>query len=325
MKAVWYEKLGPADKVLQFGEMPDPDPGPGEVLVKLHTSGVNPIDVKVRMGARGDMAAPRIVPHFDGAGVIEAVGSGVQESRIGERVWIYGAQWEREFGTAAERIALPEKQAVPLPEKASFDDGACLGIPALTAYGAVFSDGSVKGKTVMVTGGAGAVGRYAVQFAKLGGAETIATVSSDEKAEIAKSAGASHVLNYRQQDVAAKVAEITQGNGIDLIVEVEFGGNLPTSIACLKTGGTIASYASQAVPEPTLPFYTLMYNAIVLRHVLVFRLSDSVIEQAITDINRWMESGELTHHVGPRFLLAETVAAHQALEAGAVGKVLVDV
>jgi len=325
MKAVWYEKPGPADKVLQFGEMPDPDPGPGEVLVKLHTSGVNPIDVKVRMGARGDMAAPRIIPHFDGAGMIEAVGSGVQESRIGERVWIYGAQWEREFGTAAERIALPEKQAVPLPEKASFDDGACLGIPTLTAYGAVFSDGSVKGKTVMVTGGAGAVSRYAVQFAKLGGAETITTVSSDEKAEIAKSAGASHVLNYMRQDVAAEVTEITQGNGIDLIVEVEFGGNLPTSIACLKTGGTIASYASQAVPEPTLPFYTLMYKAIVLRHVLVFRLSDSVIEQAITDINRWMESGELTHHVGPRFPLSETVAAHQAVEAGAVGKVLVDV
>ena len=322
MKAVWYEKFGPADEVLQFGELPDPEPAADEVLVRLETSGVNPVDVKRRLGGRGEMSAPRVVPHFDGAGVIAAVGTGVDAGRVGERVWIYGAQWQRDFGTAAELVALPAEQAVTLPDSASFDEGACLGIPALTAYPAVFADGGVQGQTLLITGGAGCVGRYAVQFARLGGARTIATVSNDEKAELATSAGAEHVVNYREEDVAARVAEITDGAGVDRIVEVEFGGNLATSVKVLKVGGVIATYASQAAPTPSVPFYELMYKSIVVRHVLTFQVPDELLQRALADISRWLAADELSHHVGETYALSETIAAHQAVESGAVGKVL---
>ncbi|MGL4280395.1 MAG: NADPH:quinone reductase, partial [Albidovulum sp.] len=184
MKAVWYEGFGPAEKVLHHGDLPDPAPGPGEVLVRLHASGINPSDVKLRAGMRAGavMGWPRIVPHSDGAGVIEDVGAGVDPARIGERVWIWNGQWQRPFGTAAEFIALPSEQAVRLPETTSFAEGACFGIPAMTAWFALFADGPIAGKTVLVTGGAGSVGRYACQMARLAGARVIATVSSPEKA-----------------------------------------------------------------------------------------------------------------------------------------------
>jgi len=328
MQAVWYEKFGPADETLCYGELPDPEPMAGEVRVRLAMSGVNPIDVKRRQGGRGEMTAPQVVPHFDGAGVIDAVGTGVDASRVGERVWVYGAQWERNFGTAAEWVTLPAAQALALPDLASFEDGACLGIPALTAYPAVFADGEVRGQTVLITGGAGSVGRYAVQFAKLGGARTIATVSSDEKAESATAAGADYVINYRTENVAARVAEITganssEGGGVNRIVEVEFGGNLETSVQVLKTGGTIATYASQANPTPAIPFYELMYKSIVVRTVLTFQMSDALFQRATTDIRRWLAEDLLSHQVGETYALADTAAAHQAVERGTFGKVLV--
>lgn len=323
MKAVWYERFGAAEEVLQHGELPDPEPAAGEVRVKLAVSGVNPVDVKRRLGGRGEMSAPQVVPHFDGAGVIDDVGAGVDATRVGERVWVFGAQWQRDFGTAAEWLTVPSLQAQPLPKDANFDDGACLGIPALTAYPAVYADGDVRGQTVLVTGGAGSVGRYAVQFAKLGGAQTIATVSSDEKAEFAKSAGADHVLNYKTEDVAARIADITSSQGVDRIVEVEFGGNLETSVAALKVGGVIAAYASQAAPTPTVPFYEMMYKSLVVRHVLTFQVPDELLRRALADISRWLAVGELSHHIGETYDLANTVAAHQAVERGAFGKVLV--
>ncbi len=213
MKAVWYEGFGPAGEVLVHGEMPAPEPGPGEVLVRLHASGVNPSDVKLRAGARpgARMEWPRIVPHSDGAGVIEALGQGVDRARIGQRVWIWNGQWRRPFGTAAEYIAVPDAQAVFLPGNVSFAEGACLGIPALTAWAAVMGDGPVEGRTVLVTGGAGSVGRYAVQMARVAGAEVITTVSGPEKA--AHAVGAHHVVNYREEDVPARILEITQGTG----------------------------------------------------------------------------------------------------------------
>ena len=186
MRAVWYEQPGAAREVLRSGEAPTPHAGSGEVRIRLHTSGVNPVDVKRRQGGRGAMDGARIVPHFDGAGVIDEVGTGVPGARVGERVWVHEAQWQRDAGTAAEWIALPSGLAVPLPEGTSFAEGACLGIPALTAHRCVFADGEVRGRTVLVTGGAGAVGRYAVQFAKLGGAAVIATTSSPEKAGSAR-------------------------------------------------------------------------------------------------------------------------------------------
>jgi len=323
MQAVWYEEFGPAAEVLHCGELPDPQPAAGEVRVRLALSGVNPIDVKRRLGGRGEMSAPRVVPHFDGAGVIDAVGAGVDASRSGERVWVYGAQWQRDLGTAAEWLTLPSEQAVELPSAASFEAGACLGIPAMTAYPSVFADGDVDGQTVLITGGAGSVGRYAIQFAKLGQARTIATVSNDDKAALAASAGADHVVNYRTEDVVARVAEITEGEGVDRIVEVEFGGNLETSAEVLKVGGVIATYASQSVPTPAVPFYALMYKSVVVRHVLTFQVPEELLRRALVDISRWLATDQLSHYVGQTFALSETVAAHQAVECGALGKVLI--
>jgi NADPH2:quinone reductase len=323
MKAVWYEATGPADKVLQYGDQPDPQPADGEVRVAIHVSGVNPIDVKKRMGGRGGMTSPRVIPHFDGAGVIDSVGTGVDAKRIGERVWLYKAQWQRDFGAAAEFVTLPAHLTMPLPDDVDFEVGACLGIPALTAYGAVFADGPVEGQTILVTGGAGSVGRYAVQFAKLGGSRVIATVSNDEKADSARSAGADEVINYKSTDVAERVLEQTAGKGVDRVVEVEFGGNLPTNLRAVRLGGTIATYASQAVPEPKLPFYDMMYRNLVVRMLVVFQLPESLQTQGAVKISDWLAKNKLTHEIGERFPLSETVKSHQAVERGAHGKVLV--
>ena len=325
MKAVWYEKLGAAREVLQYGECDDPQPGPGEVCVRLAASGVNPIDVKRRLGGRGGMTSPKVIPHFDGAGVIDAVGPNIDPQRVGERIWVYKAQWQRDQGTAAQLVVLPNECAVGLPDSVSFAEGASLGIPALTAYPALFADGDVRGQTILVTGGAGAVGRYAIQFANLGGARVIATASSDEKAKLAASAGAEQVINYRTEDVGQRVLELTDGNGVDRIVEVEFGGNLATSVEAIKTGGVIAAYASQAAPKPVIPFYELMYKSVVVQHVLTFQVSQELERQAVSRITDWLKQGELTHHLGPSFPWEQTAAAHEAVENGVVGQVVVEI
>jgi len=326
MKAVWYEKQGAASEVLQFGQVDIPQPGTNEVRVRVAVSGVNPVDTKRRLGGRGDMPAQRIIPHLDGAGVIDLVGPGVDDARLGERVWVYEAQGARPFGTAAQWVTVPTHCAVPLPDNTSFAAGAALGVPALTAHACVFAESDeIAGKTLLVTGGAGAVGRYAVQFAKLSGAQVIATVSNTEKAQLAASAGADHVLNYRTDDVAARVQEITANQGVDQIVEVEFGGNLDTSLQVLRPGGVIATYASQAVPEPKIPFYTLLYQHVVVRHILVLLMPNDKKQQAVTEISRWLEEDKITHHLGQRFALEQTIAAHEAVENAAVGKVLIEI
>lgn len=325
MRAVWYERQGAAADVLRIGDMDRPEPGPGELRVRLAASGVNPVDCKRRRGGRGAMDGPRVVPHFDGAGVVDALGEGVDGRRLGERVWIYQAQWGRAMGSAAEAIALDAALAVRLPDNSGFDEGACLGIPAMTAHRCVFADGPVTGQTVLVTGGAGAVGRYAVQFAALGGARVIATVSSAEKAAVARAAGAHEVLDYKSEDVAERIEEITGGAGVTRIVEVEFGGNLETSLAVIADHGVIASYASDAVLEPALPFYRLAYANLTVRPVLVFAMPEEAKRRAIADITRWAESGELSHHMGPRFALEDCAAAHAAVEAGANGKVIIEI
>ena len=201
MKAVWYEQIGAADDVLTHGNIDDPEVSDGEVLVRIRASGVNPSDVKTRGGARGELQFPRIIPHSDGAGKIEAVGNGVDKNRIGERVWLWNGAFGRAFGTCAEYISLPANQAVEMPENTPFEAGACMGIPASTAYHGVFSGGSVKNKTVLVTGGAGAVGHYAIQLAKWDGAQVITTVSGPEKGLAAEEAGADLVVNYKTDDV----------------------------------------------------------------------------------------------------------------------------
>ena len=326
MKAVWYEGFGPAREVLEHGEMPTPEPGPGEVLVRLHASGVNPSDVKLRAGARpgATMAFPRIVPHSDGAGVIAAVGNGVDAARRGERVWIWNGQWRRPHGTAAEYVALPSEQAVRLPETTDFAAGACLGIPALTAWYAVLGDGPIDGQTVLVTGGAGTVGRYAVQMARLAGARVITTVSSPGKA--AHAGDVDHVLNYRGEQVAPRVMEITQGRGVERIVEVDFGTNQPVSQQIVAEGGTIAAYASAAEMEPKLAFYPLMFRNVTLRMLLVYLMDSDRRRRAEADLTRWLEAGALGHAVACTFPLAETADAHEAVEAGEkLGSVVVEI
>ena len=324
MKSAWYERNGPAPEVLQVGALPDPVPGPGEVLVRVRLSGVNPSDVKSRAGARGGMAFPRIVPHSDGAGVIEAVGPGIENARIGERVWLWNGQWRRPFGTAAERIALPGEQAVKLPEGISFEAGACMGIPAMTAEACLFSDGSLQGKTVLVTGGAGAVGHYAIQLAKWGGARVIATASRPETVAACREAGADLVIDYKKENVAERVREATNGAGVDRIVEVEFGGNLETNLSVIRENGVIATYASMGAPTPALPFYPLMFKAVTVRLVLVYILTSEARRRSVANLTAALEAGALTHPVASRFAIEDIARAHEAVEAGnKLGQVLV--
>ncbi len=325
MKAVWYERFGPAGEVLTCGELPDPAPGPGEVLVRLHASGVNPSDVKLRAGARAGaaMAWPRIVPHSDGAGVIEAVGAGIDAARVGERVWIWNGQWQRQFGTAAELIALPSMQAVRLSEGTSFAEAACFGIPAMTAWYALFADGPIAGKTVLVTGGAGTVGRYACQMARLGGARVITTVSSAEKAAHST---AEDWINYRETDVAAAVMDLTGGAGVDRIVEVDFAANQQTSLAILKPGGFIASYASVSKMKPELDFYGFMFRNVTLRMLIVYQLDRETHTRGEAQLTEWLEAGALDHAVVPGGSLADCARAHRTVEAGEkLGTVVLDI
>lgn len=318
MKAAWYEQLGSASDVLRVGEMPVPEIDTDEVLVRLYASGINPSDVKKRSGIREKMQYPRIISHSDGAGIIEKVGRDVSQDRIGQRVWLYNARWQRAFGTAAEYVAVPAKLAVPLPENISFEAGACLGIPTMTAHRAVFADGAVQGKTVLVTGGAGSVGHYAIQFAKWGGAEVIATVSNAEKAEHAKNAGADYVLNYREENLIEKIKTITHGRGVDHIVEVDFGGNLEINQEIIKLNGCIASYASEGNPNPQLPFYHFLFKGVTVHLINVYELPDAARTQAINDIRIMSESQKLIHTVAAQFPLEEIVAAHQLVESGTI-------
>jgi NADPH2:quinone reductase len=323
MRAVWYERNGAAD-VLHVGEMPDPTPGPGEVRVRIVTSGVNPSDWKRRQGLTRRMEFPRVIPHQDGAGVIDRVGPGVPESRLGERVWLYQAQIGRPFGTAAEYTVQPAERVVPLPANTSFAEGAGLGVPAMTAHRCVFADGPVSGKTVLVTGGAGAVGHYAIQLAKLNGAQVIATVSSDQKAQIARAAGADHTINYRTEDTAKRIMDITGGTGVDHIVEVDFAGNFSVSREVLRSNGVLAVYAAGVAPQPPVPLQFKASN-ITVRFVLVYDMPDAAKQAAVQEITQLLEGGKLRHQLGPRFPLESTIQAHQAVEGGAIGKVVLEV
>jgi NADPH:quinone reductase len=326
MKAIWYTETGEAKNILNYGEMNAPIPTIGEVLVRLHASGINPSDVKTRAGARGPIAFDKVIPHSDGAGVIEAVGENVDLSRIGERVWIWNGAWKRPFGTCAEYICVPSSQAAHLPDNVSFEAGACLGIPASTAHYGVFSDGSVRDKTVLVTGGAGAVGHYAIQFAKLGGAKVITTVSGPEKAAHAKSSGADAIVNYREGDVAEAIMKATGGHGVDRVVEVEFGGNLEVTNKVLRANGVIATYGSMAAMEPTLPFYPMMFNGVTLRMYLVYLLSDEARQATIDGVNKMIANPRMIHAITEIHDLSDTARAHEAVESGEViGNVVVQI
>ena len=316
MKAVWYEQIGAADDVLTHGNIDDPEVSDGEALVRIRTSGVNPSDVKTRAGARGELQFPRIIPHSDGAGNIEAVGNGVDKNRIGERVWLWNGAFGRAFGTCAEYISLPANQAVEIPENSTFEAGACMGIPASTAYHGVFSGGSVKNKTLLVTGGAGAVGHYAIQLAKWDGAQVVATVSGPEKGLAAKEAGADLVVNYKTDDVVEAVNDFTSGKGVDRIVEVEFGGNLSISEQIIKTNGVIAAYGSVAVGNPELPFYNLMFKNAVLKMYLIYIVPGEARMNIIEGLTKALSENALAHQIAKSFDLTETIQAHKTVEAG---------
>lgn len=325
MKAAWYEDRGPASEVIQIGEIKKPEIGKDGVLVRVYASGVNPSDVKKRAVSRGEIDGQRIIPHSDGAGIVEAVGSDTSGFKIGDRVWMFNAQFERTEGTAAELVSLPSSQLAHLPERTGFLEGATLGIPAMTAHRCLYSNGNIKGETVLVTGGAGAVGNYAIQLAKWGGANVITTVSTDQKAKHAALAGPDHILNYRTDDVVDEILQITNGEGVDKIVEVDFGTNLPITEKLLKVNGTIACYASMNSPTPIFPFYNLMFKNIQVQLVLVYNMLQSSKLKAANDINKAINEDKLFHPVASIYSLDQTAEAHLAVESGTnLGTTVID-
>ncbi|HEY6510425.1 MAG TPA: NADPH:quinone reductase [Burkholderiaceae bacterium] len=327
MKAIAYTQTGPAAEVLKLIDLPTPEPGPGEVRVRVRWSGVNPSDVKSRAGLRTKtLAFPQIVPHSDGAGEIDAVGAGVPGSRVGQRVWLWNGAWQRAYGTAAQHIVLPAAQAVPLPDGVAGEAAACLGIPALTALHAVLIGDGVAGKRVLVTGGAGAVGHYAVQFARrLGAAQVVATVSSAAKAQLARAAGAEATIDYKQEDVAARAAALTGKSGFDRIIEVDAAANLASDLNLLAPGGDVAIYGSGA-GEIVLPFFPAIVRNATLRCFIVYNLSPADRARAIATLNAMLVHGGLQHQIAERLPLAECARAHQLVESGrAVGNVVLGI
>jgi NADPH2:quinone reductase len=326
MKAIWYERTGPAADVLTFGDMPTPLAGQGEVLIRLQASGVNPADVGRRAGTYSALEFERVIPNSDGAGLIEQIGSGVTRFERGQRVWLFNGQRNgRALGTAAEYIALAEHLVTPLPDNLSFAAGATLGIPAMTAWCCLFGDGGIAGQTVLVTGGAGAVGHYAVQLAKWGGARVIATVSSSLKAEQARLAGADLVINYRNEDVAEKALAFTGQRGVDRVVDVDFGGNIATTLKLMAVNSTIAVYATNGNRNPVVPMRELMGKCIALRTLVLYALPPPVLAAAQADISKWLAAGTRLHNIAGQFALSDAAQAHLAVEKGdKLGTVIVD-
>ncbi len=319
MRAALYDRLGASAEVLRVEDVDRPEPGPGEVRVKITYSGVNPTDWKSRSGATPRAIEDFQIPHHDGAGVIDAVGEGVDQGRVGQRVWTWLAAAGRRWGTAAEWTVVPASRAVPLPDHASFELGASLGVPAMTAHRCLFADGPVAGKTVLVAGGAGAVGHFAIELAKFYGARVVTTVSSQEKAELAKSAGADLVVNYTEPSATA---EIKAFGPVDRVVEVALGANLQLDLAVLTPGSVIVTYAADG-PDPVLPVRACMTANVVLRFVLLYGVPPAALEQAATDITAALASRALTELPVHKFRLDEIVEAQDAVQNGAVGKVLV--
>ena len=327
MQGAFYEQTGPASEVLRIGEVPTPFPDPGEVRVKIAWSGVNPSDVKTRAGLRSKtLPFPRIIPHSDGAGVIDQVGANVPSSRIGERVWVWNAAWDRPFGTAAQYVVLPSEQAVLLPEGLDLAAGACLGIPALTAYHAIAVAGGVAGKRVLVAGGAGAVGHYAIQLARLKGArQIIATVSGPEKAALAREAGAEIVLNYKTQDLLIAIQDATSGWGVDRIVEVDLAANINTDLEMLRPDGEVIAYGSGA-SDISEPFSPAIRKGVWLNFFIVYNLSEEVRERALADLSLLLAGNQLSHNIAARLPLAQIAEAHDLVEKGRVmGNVVLEI
>jgi len=325
MRAAFYERNGPARDVLKLGEVDQPKPGPGEVRVKLRTSGVNPSDVKSREGRTRKIAFPRVIPHSDGAGDIDLVGDGVPASRVGERVWLWNGQWKRPFGTCAEYIVLPSALAVKMPAATSYEAGACLGIPAMTAYHAVATADANAASTILVSGGAGGVGHYAIQFAKARGAVVIATVSSEAKAKLARAAGADHTIDYKREDVGAQLKDLTDGAGVDAVVEMDIAANAKLYPAILHPRSTVVVYGT-GTPEATIPSQFLLTSSIAIKYIFVYELTPEERAAAVNAINRMLENKTLINNIALTMPLKDIVAAHEAVEQGkAMGNVVVTI
>jgi NADPH2:quinone reductase len=322
MKAASYDRTGAAAEVLKVAHIDTPEPGPGEVRVRIQLSGINPTDWKSRSGATARPVDGFQVPHHDGAGIIDAVGDGVDPGRVGQRVWTWMAAATGRYGTAAQWSVVPARQAVPLPDSASAELGACLGVPAVTAHRCLFADGPVAGKNVLVAGGAGAVGHFAIELAKFYGARVVTTVSGPEKAELARRAGADLVVNYRDPDAADQVRAFAPQ--MDRIVELALGANLELDLAVSGPQTHIVDYAAEPA-DPVLPVRRCMTANVTLRFVLLYTLPAEATDHAAADITSALAAGALTELPVTRFSLDDIVAAQEAVQAGAVGKVLIEV
>ena len=322
MKAALYDHYGAAREVLRVEDVERPEPGPGQVRARVELSGVNPTDWKCRSGATPRPIDGFQIPHHDGTGVIDAVGEGVDPGRVGQRVWLWLAAAANRWGTAAQWSVVPERHAVPLPGRASAELGAGLGVPAMTAHRCLFADGPVEGKTLLVAGGAGAVGHFAIELAKHAGARVISTVSGPAKAELAGKAGADLVVNYREPDAAGQISSFAGQGGVDCVVELALGANLALDLAVTGQGARIVTYAAEPA-DPTLPVRACMTANVVLRFVLLYNVPAEALDQAARDITAAVDAGTLTELPVTRFGLQEVAAAQEAVEANTVGRVLV--
>lgn len=326
MKAAWYEELGAARDVLRIGEVEDPVAGPGEVVIRVHVHGLNPTDCKRRSGQRSKPAYPRVIPGFDAAGVIESVGAGVDPGRIDQRVWAWECAHGKWDGAAAELVRVPASRAMPLPGGVSFDDGASLGVPAITACHALMLGGPLAGETVIVTGAAGAVCNYAVQLAKRMGATVIGVVrGADERADDARRAGADHVVNTDRESLRDAALDLTGGQGARTMIDLDLGAHLDFAWRIVAQNGTIASFGSASNPKPVLDWPKFMYRNIKLCGVAIFEVPEDAKRRAAGFVQESLEAGALWHRVDSRFALDQIALAHERQETGRPrGKVLVD-
>jgi NADPH2:quinone reductase len=326
MHAAFYNKLGSASKALKVGEQPTPEPGPGEVRVKLQSSGVNPSDTKARLHGRGgSIPFPLVIPHSDGAGIIDAVGDGVKDGRIGKRVWLMNGQWQRPFGTAAEYICTGSKYVIDLLDGIDMAEGACFGIPFLTAHRAVMFDGSIDGQTILVQGGAGAVGHYAIQVAKANGARVITTVSSGAKSDYVLGAGADGVVNYRNENVAESIMALTDGRGVDRIVELNISENGRMYAQILAQGGPVVVYGTNEVMASFVAqdFYI---KWALLKGFLIYTINDMQRHEGVAALNKMLAEGTLKTTIAKRFSLGDIIKAHEMVESARhIGNVVLEV
>ena len=325
MRAAWYDRQGPSAEVLQVGELPDPEPGVGQVRVRVHLSGINPGDTKKRLGFFGSaMPFPRVVPHSDGAGLIDRVGAGVDPGRVGRRVWVFGAQSYRAFGTAAGYTVVPSELAVDLPDAVDDALGASLGIPGITAHRCVFADGPVSGATVVVQGVLGGVGSIAAALATWGGAIVIGTVRRTDDLVRVPAGAARHVVALDDPDPVAAIRAVAPG-GVDRVVEVALAANADLDDAVLANNGVIAAYATNEA-RTTIPFWTLLFNNVTIRLCGSDDFPPEAKLQAAADLTTVAAAGGLPMRTAPPYSLADIAAAHDAVDAGAhEGRVLVDV